>query len=223
VQISLLYSSKIVIVWGNAIGGEIIGGFCGEIYSEWSGVVARIENCYCVGITNGNKYVRGFCGVGRGNGIKEIKGCYWDIEKSDLSEEGYGTGCTTIEMKTQSTFQNWDFDNVWSIDPNVNDGYPHLRDIYTLDVPHMSFNKHSDLFSIYPNPSSDMITVSTINEDQIFKQIEIVDVTGSVVFKKSDISQYSINIPVQEIPIGVYFVRAYINDQTHIRPFIVNR
>jgi hypothetical protein len=32
----------------------------------------------------------------------------------------------SIEMREQSTFAAWDFVNTWGIDPNINDGYPHL-------------------------------------------------------------------------------------------------
>ena len=36
---------------------------------------------------------------------------------------------TATELKTQSTYEGWDFDTVWAIDPNgvINDGFPYLR------------------------------------------------------------------------------------------------
>ncbi len=30
-------------------------------------------------------------------------------------------------MKTQGTFTNWNFTTTWEIDPDINDGYPHLQ------------------------------------------------------------------------------------------------
>jgi len=30
-------------------------------------------------------------------------------------------------MKTQATFVGWDFDNIWDINPNINNGYPYLK------------------------------------------------------------------------------------------------
>jgi hypothetical protein len=209
--------------FGDAKGKDKVGGFCGQNKTYNIIATAKNERCYSIGVPNGNSNVGGFCGLQEGSGSEEITYSYWNTSTSKIDTSDGGIGNTTIQMKIKSTFDTWDFENIWSIDPNINYGYPHLRDIYTLDVPNMSFNKHSDLFSVHPNPSNDMITVSTINEDQIFKQIEIVDVTGSVVFKKSDISLFSINIPVQDFPIGVYYVRTYINDQPHISPFIINR
>lgn len=34
---------------------------------------------------------------------------------------------TVEEMKVQSNFAGFDFDNVWAISPDVNDGYPYLK------------------------------------------------------------------------------------------------
>jgi len=36
-------------------------------------------------------------------------------------------GLTTVEMKSQESFTDWDFNDVWIIDPDINDGYPYLR------------------------------------------------------------------------------------------------
>ena len=33
-------------------------------------------------------------------------------------------------MKQKSTYEGWDFENVWAISPNINDGYPFLRQFY---------------------------------------------------------------------------------------------
>jgi VCBS repeat-containing protein len=60
---------------------------------------------------------------------------YWDAELSGLDVmcgQG-GTNCqndhglTTAEMKTQASFVDWDFADVWAIDPAKNDGYPYLQ------------------------------------------------------------------------------------------------
>ncbi len=46
---------------------------------------------------------------------------YWDTETSGLSTSASGTGKTTVEMYTQSTFSGWDFTNTWAMS-----GYPIL-------------------------------------------------------------------------------------------------
>ncbi|HFJ9368495.1 TPA: hypothetical protein ACGW8Q_005739 [Bacillus cereus] len=43
------------------------------------------------------------------------------------SPSSHATGKTTTELKQKATFVDWDFDNIWSIDPNQNDGFPYLK------------------------------------------------------------------------------------------------
>ena len=50
----------------------------------------------------------------------------YDQETSGQSDTGKGEPRTTAEMKTQSTYTDWDFEAVWGIDPAKNDGYPYL-------------------------------------------------------------------------------------------------
>jgi hypothetical protein len=49
---------------------------------------------------------------------------YWDTESSGTNTSAAGVGRTTTEMKDISTYQGWDFDNIWYMPP---DGYPMLR------------------------------------------------------------------------------------------------
>lgn len=46
-----------------------------------------------------------------------------------------GTSCTEEEMKQQSTYKEFDFEHIWSIDPQKNEGYPELR----TDFPDLEF------------------------------------------------------------------------------------
>jgi hypothetical protein len=49
---------------------------------------------------------------------------YWDTELSGIAVSARGTGKTTTEMQTQSTFTGWDFTTVWNI---ASESYPFLR------------------------------------------------------------------------------------------------
>jgi hypothetical protein len=57
----------------------------------------------------------------------EIIACYYDTQTSGQSDTGKGTPQTTTEMKSQATFQNWDFASLWNINAGINSGYPNLR------------------------------------------------------------------------------------------------
>jgi len=65
----------------------------------------------------------GFCFKNEGT----ITNCFWDTETSGQATSDGGTGKTTAEMKTQSTFTDagWDFTTpIWTIQAEINDGYP---------------------------------------------------------------------------------------------------
>jgi hypothetical protein len=122
---------------GNVSGGDRVGGLAGctiegAIFRSYStGTVTR-------GITPGTWQggIGGLVGrvdgslppgLGGTQGTGSVQDCYWDTQTSGTSSSAGGTGKTTAEMKTQNTFVNWDFTNVWSINSGVNDGYPHLQ------------------------------------------------------------------------------------------------
>ena len=59
---------------------------------------------------------------------------YFDSTTAGTSVDNFQGGSggsanakSTTQMKTQATFSGWDFVNIWKIDPNVNNGYPYLR------------------------------------------------------------------------------------------------
>jgi len=60
--------------------------------------------------------------------------CFWDTDTSGTTSSAGGTGKTTIEMKTVSTFFNasWDLVSVWNIEENQT--YPLLRKYLAIDT-----------------------------------------------------------------------------------------
>ncbi len=94
-----------------------IGGFAGVIFNN-----GNVTNCYSKGEVIGSYNVGGFIGESLGT----ITSCYYDSETSGQSDTVKGVPKTTAEMKTQSTFINWDFNTMWRIYPTINNGYPYL-------------------------------------------------------------------------------------------------
>jgi uncharacterized protein YmfQ (DUF2313 family) len=89
---------------GNVAGGNYVGGFGGRLNGD-------NENCYSSGSVSGYSNVGGFVGLTYGT----FTSCYWDTDTSGLLVSAGGTGKTTIEMKTQSTFIGWNFVDIWKI------------------------------------------------------------------------------------------------------------
>jgi len=59
--------------------------------------------------------------------MEEFLSSFWNTETSGMSSSAGGDGKTSTQMKDQSSYPDaWDFTNVWAIDANINEGYPHL-------------------------------------------------------------------------------------------------
>lgn len=73
----------------------------------------------------------GYVIVGGAGGSNDgfVNSSFWDTEVSTQPTSGGGTGKTTAEMKTESTFTNagWNFTSIWQINPGINNGYPYLN------------------------------------------------------------------------------------------------
>ena len=134
----------------NVTGSVVVGGLVGR---NWGGTVS---NCYSTGFVSGNNYVGGLVGYNWGGTVSNsystgavtgssyvggLVGCnggtvsnsFWDTQTSGQATSAGGTGKTTVEMMTLSTFGDagWDIvliqnyvDQTWYIDEG-ND-YPKL-------------------------------------------------------------------------------------------------
>ena len=118
-EITDCYARGSISATGAQATSEAIGGFSGYNASTE-------ENCYSTGLitTNGIIDIGGFCGLNSGGTITD---CFWDTVTSGQPASDGGTGKTTIQMKTQSTFTDagWDFGTIWAVSP-CNNGYPCL-------------------------------------------------------------------------------------------------
>lgn len=107
--------------------GNYSGGIVGE------GYFADISCCYATGRISGGRYAGGFAGGDLYDCIATSN--YFDRQTSGITNgPGMGelagiSGKTTLQMKTQSTYVNWDFNNIWKMSlPNEKfSGYPILK------------------------------------------------------------------------------------------------
>ncbi len=122
--------------------------------TSWVGGVVGsgdlITYCYATGlITALLSYIGGVLGGTEGDLSNHL---HWDIETTGRTTTvGSGTGLTTAQMKNSANFIDWDFENVWSIDPNINDGYPYLR-VFETEV--VDTTPPEDILDFYLNITS---------------------------------------------------------------------
>jgi len=88
---------------GTVSGSYYVGGLVGYNYGGGSSII----NCYSMGTVSGSQYVGGL--VGRNSG--SVGSSFWDTQTSGQITSNGGTGKTTAQMKTLSTFTDagWDF------------------------------------------------------------------------------------------------------------------
>ncbi len=99
---------------------SIMGGFVGEING------ATVSNCYSKGsVTLSDLRAGGF--VGKVTSAT-VTNCFWDTQTSGKATSAAGTGKTTLEMTTRSTFTDagWDYSTIWGMNSTANSGYPFL-------------------------------------------------------------------------------------------------
>jgi hypothetical protein len=107
----------------NVTGNDYVGGIAGVVYDY-----STVNYSYSTGVVNGTSHVGGL--IGTAAYYSDINNSFWDTQTSGQASSSGGTGKTTAEMKTQSTFTDagWDFSTpVWNIDGTTNDGYPFLN------------------------------------------------------------------------------------------------
>ncbi len=106
---------------GAVTGGNYSGGLLGYNHR------GRINHCYSTGKPAGAANAGGLCAYKVTGGNYNDYGNFWDTQTSQTATSTMGTGKTTDEMKTKSTFTPtvWDFSTVWAICEGTN--YPRLQ------------------------------------------------------------------------------------------------
>lgn len=116
--------------------GRVLTGYVQNCYAtgsvnctNWAGGLignatnnSAIASCYSTGKVNGVGYCGGLVG---GTIETTVTNCYWNTETSLQSVSAGGLGLNTAQMLSQSTFVDWDFTNVWSINESAT--YPYLK------------------------------------------------------------------------------------------------
>lgn len=199
--------------------GAMAGGFYGA--PEVNG---GIENSYSTGTVtapNSNGTAGGF--IGRIINETTVANSYFDTESSGMTI-GIGeytpvptitvVGKTTNEMKSQDLVDllNAGQENIWSIDANVNDGYPILTS-FALSTDDFILVQNEVV--IYPSISETSINLRT----SVPSNFVLTDMNGRVL-DQGIIQDNDLNYNVSHLSSGVYFVMFENNSQRTVKRFI---
>lgn len=226
---------------------DYAGGFIGINNSA-----SEIVNCYSTGKSGVTDEVGGFGGYSVGM----VTDCFWDVESSELeeafgqyggSEPEYLSGKTTSEMMNDETFTNlangdlsapWDFvdnpfddtadEDVWAIDPEINNGYPYLtKNITPQGVTTSVFDPFYlpdgavPAITLSPNPwnpqkESAVLKIESTDFTPGNYEVAILNIQGKVVLERmafiqngaTDQGEWSIPLSLTgfDFDPGVYFI-----------------
>lgn len=194
------------------------GGFFGFAQQN-----AVFKNVYSTGTVETPEDLGGFFGV---VGNTSVTNAHYDFTNAPYDAVGKFdfepiqldiTPKTTAEMKT-SAFKDilnaGNTESVWSIDPNINNGYPYLNTINMLAVNNQATTM-SDI-RVYPSVAETELNIST---DAKLLSFEIIDMSGKTLKSNSgkDI-QKSIN--VSSLQKGVYMINIKTDKDSKTLKFI---
>ena len=81
-----------------------------------------------------------------------------------------------------------------------------------------SINKgFNSKFSVYPNPTSDLISIHT---NKLIDKVELYSVMGQLVFTEENITKY---ISTQQIKSGLYLIKIYSNDKITTKKILITK
>lgn len=94
-----------------------------------------IQNCLFIGETRlGTGKVVGQIYGYTGNTSPSVSNSYYMIENSaDPNKEKYGIGKTVFELRDMSTYEGWDFENIWTMSDENNAGFPMLKSMVDVE------------------------------------------------------------------------------------------
>ncbi|MEJ6950962.1 GLUG motif-containing protein [Natronospora cellulosivora (SeqCode)] len=101
----------------NVSGNNYVGGLVG------SHLGIEIKNSYATGKVQGSGDIGGLIARSGSNSI--VNNSYWDTETTRQESSAAGEGKERSEMQSKSTYEDWDFDNIWAIDEG--EDYPYLQ------------------------------------------------------------------------------------------------
>lgn len=92
-------------------------------YADMVGIAynGEIRSCYAIPEFTNDGYTRNYAV----SNSKTVYSSFYDNRISSSSTQ-YATAKSALAMKIKQTYTGWDFENVWGISPDLNDGYPYL-------------------------------------------------------------------------------------------------
>ena len=201
-------SATTPLVGGTIIPFSTAGGIGGHMAES-------IVNCYNIGAVY-SVCNRTFKSVAYGGSIcgtiensATVLNSFWNIDvlpdvNGSKTEKGIGEGedntiaYSTEKMKNSLNFNEWDFEYIWGVNEDINNGYPSLQDFYNRSPEILSKTSvENGGVMVYVNcenhNKADLIVVVSDNTSKVEKiLIKPVRQSGSVFFENLKVTENTI-------------------------------
>ncbi|MBQ7901245.1 MAG: Ig-like domain-containing protein, partial [Clostridia bacterium] len=105
---------------GSKVGGLI--GYC-DVYNGNRGYI-KVEYCYAKGVITKGDSKGGITSGINSYDRNTVRYCYFNNVNN---YNNIGFGVSLLDFTSQNTFYDWNFDTVWEINSDVNNGYPYIN------------------------------------------------------------------------------------------------
>jgi hypothetical protein len=196
---------------GDVSGESTIGGLIGDAFED-------ISYAYAIGTIEGDSQAGGVAGLT--GTFSPFRFTYWNVDVAGVSEaSGSGssdgmTGVNTSEMQLQSTYKDWDFDEIWMI--TEGETYPYLQNL-GLPVSNEDEAKRAEvprkveLHQNYPNPFNPSTVIGYQLPVSSYVSLEVFDLLGRqvaiLVNGKQSAGQYTVTFDASNLSSGFYIYR----------------
>ena len=175
--------------------GKLYNYFYRSGYSQENSIGSVVKRCYATGYVrpkNDDAASGGLIGLRTKNDYAKLYPsvlfCYYDRTTTRAGDTDRSFSATTAQMKTQSIFTGWDFENVWGLDAAINDGYPYLKNgtmaysvegMGTEDAPYL-IDDEFDLISITEGKLGDSNSYYELANDIVLDAVFWTPIGGNL-------------------------------------------
>jgi hypothetical protein len=181
---------------GSVLGEDCLGGLVG--FNDYYG---KISNTYAAGRVSGLTQLGGLIGkTNRG----PVNRSFWDINATCQTISAAGTGKSTTQMQTSSTFAAWGCNGLWTIDDGAD--YPRLswERLHGQPITKPAYGggtgTETDPYLIYTTEQLNQIGLTSCDWDRQFKLMADIDLSELVGTTFNAIGYYSTHYNDDNIP-----------------------
>lgn len=141
----------------------------------------------------------------------------WEAAENAVSYDIYcnGNRISTASTTSYIDLQGHEGDTYYIITNCANGGTSDASESATATI--TGIDETASSISVYPNPASDIVTISA---DEAIKHFEIVSITGQTL-RTEEVNSDRIECNIESIPAGTYLIRIFGNTNVYVKKLVI--